>query len=66
MHAVDQTRLAALPQPVMLIHGRDDRIIPLDVSLRLLAMQPHSNLHVLGECGHRSQLENHPNSTSVS
>ena len=31
MHAVDQTRLAALPQPVMLIHGRDDRIIPLDV-----------------------------------
>jgi hypothetical protein len=34
--AVDQTRLATLPQPVMLIHGRDDRIIPLDVRLRLL------------------------------
>ena len=57
IHAVDQTRLATLPQPVMLLHGRDDRIIPLDVSLQLLAMLPHSDLHVLGECGHWLQLE---------
>ncbi|WP_460073091.1 alpha/beta fold hydrolase [Streptomyces sp. YKOK-I1] len=57
IHAVDQERLASLDHPVMVIHGREDRIIPVEVSQRLLSLLPHAHLHVLGECGHWLQLE---------
>lgn len=56
-HAVDQEALTHITSPVMLIHGRDDQIIPVDVSLQLLALLPQSHLHLLGQCGHWSQLE---------
>jgi 2-hydroxymuconate-semialdehyde hydrolase len=56
-HPLPEEQLRALPHEVLLIHGRDDRIIPLQVSLRLLELLEHSSLHVFGKCGHWSQLE---------
>jgi len=56
-HTLPEQQLRALPHEVLLIHGREDRIIPVSVSLRLLDLLPHSQLHVFGECGHWSQLE---------
>jgi 2-hydroxymuconate-semialdehyde hydrolase len=52
---VDQLR--ALPHEVMLIHGREDRIIPLQSSLELLSLIPPARLHVFGQCGHWTQIE---------
>ena len=43
--------------PTMLVHGRDDRVIPLDTSLRLLELIPRAQLHVFGQCGHWTQIE---------
>jgi len=39
------------------IHGRDDRIVPLSNSLKLHSLIQKSDLHVFGECGHWTQIE---------
>lgn len=49
--------LAALKNEVLIIHGRDDRVVPLDVSLKLAAKIDRSQLHVFGRCGHWTQIE---------
>jgi 2-hydroxy-6-oxonona-2,4-dienedioate hydrolase len=43
--------------PTMLIHGRDDRVIHFEASLRMLAMIPDSRMVLLNRCGHWAQLE---------
>lgn len=57
MLAVDEAALRQLPQPTLIIHGRDDQVIPLEASERLLRLIPHAQLHVFGECGHWVQIE---------
>ncbi len=52
-----EASLCALPHRVLIVHGRDDRIIPLSSSLKLHQLIPHSDLHVFGECGHWTQIE---------
>jgi 2-hydroxymuconate-semialdehyde hydrolase len=46
-----------LPHETMIIHGRDDAIIPLSASYKLLELIPKSQLHVFGQCGHWTQIE---------
>ena len=55
--AVDERLLRALPHRTLLVHGREDRVIPLGSSLHLLGLVPHAELHVFGECGHWVQIE---------
>jgi len=43
--------------PTLLIHGRDDRVVSLENSLRMLGMIPNSHLHVFNRCGHWAQVE---------
>lgn len=49
--------IRALSHPTLLIHGRDDRVIPLSTSLTLLDWLDDSQLHVFGRCGHWTQIE---------
>lgn len=49
--------IRALPHETLVIHGREDRIIPLEASLRLAGLIPNSQLHVFGHCGHWTQIE---------
>jgi 2-hydroxymuconate-semialdehyde hydrolase len=55
--AVPEDALRALPHQTLIVHGREDRVIPLSASLRLLELIPRSRLHVLGQCGHWTQIE---------
>ena len=57
MLAGDEPALRLLPQPTLIIHGRDDQVIPLEASERLLRLIPHAQLHVFGECGPWVQIE---------
>ena len=43
--------------PVLLIHGSEDRIVPLEHALALLRGLPAARLHVFGGCGHATPLE---------
>jgi len=49
--------LARLPQPTLVVHGRDDQVIPLANALHLLDVVPDVRLHVFGRCGHWTQIE---------
>lgn len=49
--------VAAIDHQTLIVHGRDDRIIPLESSLRLHQLIPRSQLHVFGQCGHWTQIE---------
>ena len=57
MLALAEDELRALPHQTLLIHGRDDKVIPLELSERMLRLIPHSQMHVFGECGHWVQIE---------
>lgn len=49
--------IRALPHQTLVIHGREDRIIPLATSLTLAQWIPNAQLHVFGHCGHWTQIE---------
>lgn len=55
--ASPEEEIRTLAAPTMLVHGRDDRVIPLATSLRLLELIPDAELHVFGRCGHWTQIE---------
>jgi pimeloyl-ACP methyl ester carboxylesterase len=55
--ALDETVIAALPHQTLIVHGRDDRVVPLSNSLRLLDLIDNSQLHVFARCGHWVQIE---------
>ena len=49
--------ILALPHETLIVHGRDDRVIPLLTSLTLAEWIDRSQLHVYGRCGHWTQIE---------
>jgi 2-hydroxy-6-oxonona-2,4-dienedioate hydrolase len=50
-------KLARVTLPALFIHGRDDRVVPMEGSLRALTVMPNSQLHVFNRCGHWAQIE---------
>jgi 2-hydroxymuconate-semialdehyde hydrolase len=61
-HAGNATTLAdeALPKvqaETLIVHGFDDKVIPYELSVRMLTLIPDSRLHVIRRCGHWAQLE---------
>lgn len=55
--ATDEDALRSLPHPTLLVHGREDRIVPYERSVRFHELIPDSELHVFGGCGHWTQIE---------
>jgi 2-hydroxy-6-oxonona-2,4-dienedioate hydrolase len=43
--------------PALVIHGRDDRTVPFETSLRLVSIIPNSRMVLFNRCGHWAQLE---------
>jgi 2-hydroxy-6-oxo-octa-2,4-dienoate hydrolase len=52
-----EEQIAALPHRTLVVHGREDRVIPLENALALLRLVPDARLHVFGRCGHWTQIE---------
>lgn len=50
-------RLSEVKAPTLIIWGRDDRFVPMDVGLRLLWGMPNAELHIFNRCGHWAQWE---------
>lgn len=55
--ASNASDIKALPHETLVIHGREDQVIPLDTSLTLAQWIPSAQLHVYGKCGHWTQIE---------
>lgn len=52
-----EASIRALPHETLVIHGREDRVIPLSNSLTLADWIPRAQLHVYPHCGHWTQIE---------
>ncbi|MFU2489048.1 alpha/beta fold hydrolase [Thauera sp. WH-1] len=50
-------RLGEISAPTLVIWGRDDRFVPMDVGLRLIWGMPNAELHIFNRCGHWAQWE---------
>jgi 2-hydroxymuconate-semialdehyde hydrolase len=56
--ALSGAELAAIRAPVLMVHGRDDRVVPWrSSSAQLLELLPDARLHVLAGCGHWTMIE---------
>jgi 2-hydroxymuconate-semialdehyde hydrolase len=55
--AHDEAQIRRIGHKTLLIHGRDDQVIPLTTSLTLQHWIDDSQLHIFGRCGHWTQIE---------
>jgi pimeloyl-ACP methyl ester carboxylesterase len=50
-------QLDAIDAPALILHGREDKVIPLEIAVRVHQHLANSQLHVFGKCGHWVQVE---------
>lgn len=50
-------RLHEIQAETLVVWGRDDRFVPMDIGLRLIRGIPNAQLHVFNQCGHWAQWE---------
>jgi 2-hydroxymuconate-semialdehyde hydrolase len=56
--ALSGAELTGIGAPVLMVHGRDDRVVPWrDSSAQLVDLLPDSRLHILSACGHWTMIE---------
>lgn len=55
--AITEEQVRAIAQPTLLVHGREDQIVPVDVAWRMVHLLPNADLHVFAHCGHWTQIE---------
>jgi pimeloyl-ACP methyl ester carboxylesterase len=53
----EETDIQSLSHEALIFHGREDRVLPPESSLRLHHLIARSQLHVFGQCGHWTQIE---------
>jgi pimeloyl-ACP methyl ester carboxylesterase len=49
--------LPSVQAPTLIIHGREDRVIPMQNGIALVNTLPNAQLHIFGHCGHWTQIE---------
>jgi pimeloyl-ACP methyl ester carboxylesterase len=54
---ITEDEVRAIATPTLLIHGREDKVVALQVSVAMLGLLPNADLHVFSACGHWTQIE---------
>jgi 2-hydroxy-6-oxonona-2,4-dienedioate hydrolase len=54
---VDREKIPDIQAPALIIHGKDDRVLPYEISLWLTANIPDSRMVLLNRCGHWAMIE---------
>ena len=60
-----ETQLSGMPEkiianiahPALILHGREDKVIPVEMGLKLGRAMPNAEFHMFGGCGHWVQTE---------
>ena len=55
--ALEDDELRSVEQETLIVHGREDEVIPVAGSHKLAALLPRNDLHEFGRCGHWAQIE---------
>ncbi len=50
-------RFKEIKHETLLVHGRDDKVVPVTNSERLVHLLPNADLHIFAGCGHWVQIE---------
>ncbi|HGG60362.1 MAG TPA: alpha/beta fold hydrolase [Gammaproteobacteria bacterium] len=53
----DEASIRGIEKPTLIVHGREDRVIPVGNALTLFEWIGPSQLHLFGRCGHWTQIE---------
>jgi pimeloyl-ACP methyl ester carboxylesterase len=53
----DDEEIRKLSHRTLIIHGREDQVIPVETSLHLMQLLENGDLHVFSHCGHWVQIE---------
>lgn len=54
---IPEDDLRAIQHPVLVLHGREDSVVPLECGLRIGRACANSEVHIFGKCGHWVQIE---------
>jgi pimeloyl-ACP methyl ester carboxylesterase len=52
-----EEQIRALPHPTLIVHGREDKVIPVSNSYKLEELIENADLSVYSKCGHWSMIE---------
>jgi pimeloyl-ACP methyl ester carboxylesterase len=52
-----EDEIRKLPHKTLIVHGREDQVIPVQTSLRLMELIDNGDLSVFSHCGHWSMIE---------
>ena len=55
--AFSDEQLAGIDHETLILHGREDRVVPVSVSEQLFQKIDRAQLHIFGRCGHWTQIE---------
>jgi len=55
--AITEEQVRAIAAPTLLVHGREDQIVPAEVAWRMVNLLPDADLHLFARCGHWTQIE---------
>lgn len=55
--AHDDEAIKGIEHQTLIIHGREDEVIPLETSKKLHQLITNAELHIFGLCGHWTQIE---------
>jgi len=54
---ITEDEVRAIATSTLLVHGREDKVVPVQVSVTMLGLLPNADLHVFSSCGHWTQIE---------
>jgi pimeloyl-ACP methyl ester carboxylesterase len=54
---ITEEQVRAIPTRTLLIHGREDKVVPVEVSWNMVRALPDADLTVFAHCGHWTQIE---------
>lgn len=57
LSGMPETVVAGIMTPTLILHGREDRVIPVEMGLKLGRAMPNAQFHMFGRCGHWVQAE---------
>ena len=55
--SITEEEVRAIATRSLLVHGREDKVVPVSVSVTMLGLLPNADLHVFSHCGHWTQIE---------
>jgi 2-hydroxy-6-oxo-octa-2,4-dienoate hydrolase len=65
LSGMPEKAVAGIVHPTLILHGREDRVIPVEMGLKLGRAIPNAQFHMFGGCGHWVQAERFDDFTAL-